>query len=59
MFDIDVIVIDPEKEYEFLAEAVGGRYFSISLSSDHHMNPFDLPILARMKQPKTSCALTH
>ena len=44
MFDIDVIVIDPEREYEFLAEAVGGRYFNISLSSDHHMNPFDLPI---------------
>ncbi len=44
MFDIDVLVIDPEREYEFLAEAVGGRYFNISLSSDHHMNPFDLPI---------------
>ena len=44
MFDIDVLVIDPEKEYEFLAEAVGGRYFNISLSSDHHMNPFDLPM---------------
>ena len=44
MFDIDVIVIDPEREYEFLSEAVGGRYFNISLSSDHHINPFDLPI---------------
>ena len=44
MFDVDVIVIDPEREYEFLAEAVGGRYFNISLSSDHHINPFDLPI---------------
>ncbi|OGI59966.1 conjugal transfer protein TraC [Candidatus Nomurabacteria bacterium RIFCSPHIGHO2_01_FULL_38_19] len=44
MFDIDIIVIDPEREYEFLAETVGGRYFNISLSSDHHMNPFDLPI---------------
>ncbi|MFA6257613.1 MAG: DUF87 domain-containing protein [Candidatus Paceibacterota bacterium] len=44
MFDIDVIVIDPEREYEFLTEAVGGRYFNISLSSDHHLNPFDLPI---------------
>src|SRR3990167_2910094 len=41
MFDIDVIVIDPEKEYEFLSEAVGGRYFNIELSSDHHINPFD------------------
>lgn len=44
MFDVDVIVIDPEREYEFLSEAVGGRYFNISLSSDHHINPFDLPI---------------
>jgi type IV secretory pathway VirB4 component len=44
MFDTDVLVIDPEREYEFLAEAVGGRYFNISLSSDHHLNPFDLPI---------------
>jgi conjugal transfer ATP-binding protein TraC len=44
MFDTDVIVIDPEREYEYLAEAVGGRYFNISLSSDHHINPFDLPI---------------
>lgn len=44
MFDADVIVIDPEREYEYLAEAVGGRYFNISLSSDHHINPFDLPL---------------
>jgi len=44
MFDTDVIVIDPEREYEFLSETVGGRYFNISLSSDHHINPFDLPI---------------
>ena len=44
MFDTDVIVIDPEKEYEYLSDAVGGRYFNISLSSEHHINPFDLPI---------------
>lgn len=44
MFDTDVIVIDPEREYEYLSDAVGGRYFNISLSSDHHINPFDLPI---------------
>lgn len=47
MFDIDVIVIDPEREYEYLAEATGGRYFNISLSSDHHINPFDLPTPAQ------------
>lgn len=44
MFDVEVIVIDPEREYEYLAQAVGGRYFNISLSSEHHINPFDLPI---------------
>ena len=44
MFDTCVIVIDPEREYEYLAEAVGGRYFNISLSSDNHINPFDLPV---------------
>ncbi len=43
MFDTEVIVIDPEREYEYLAEAIGGRYFNISLSSDNHINPFDLP----------------
>jgi conjugal transfer ATP-binding protein TraC len=43
MFDTEVIVIDPEREYEYMAEATGGRYFNISLNSDHHINPFDLP----------------
>jgi type IV secretory pathway VirB4 component len=43
MFDTDVIVIDPEKEYEFLAEATGGKSFSVSLNSNSHINPFDLP----------------
>jgi len=44
MFDTDVIVIDPEREYEYMAEATGGKYFNISLNSEHHINPFDLPI---------------
>ena len=43
MFGTEVIVIDPEREYEYLAETVDGRYFNISLSSHHHINPFDLP----------------
>ncbi|MEK7652759.1 MAG: DUF87 domain-containing protein [Patescibacteria group bacterium] len=43
MFDADVIVIDPEREYEYLAEATNGRYFNISLTSEHNINPFDLP----------------
>ena len=51
MFDIDVLVIDPEREYEFLAEAVGGRYFNISLASEHHINPFDLPFAREDESP--------
>lgn len=45
MFDGDVIVIDPEKEYEYMSQATGGKYFNISLNSEHHINPFDLPIV--------------
>ena len=44
MFDTEVIIIDPEREYEHMAELTGGKYFNISLNSEHHINPFDLPI---------------
>lgn len=44
MFDTEVIVLDPEREYEYMAQATGGKYFNISLNSPHHINPFDLPI---------------
>ncbi|MDB5254100.1 MAG: type secretory pathway VirB4 component-like protein [Parcubacteria group bacterium] len=44
MFDAEVICMDPENEYEYMAEAVGGRHFKISLNSEHHINPFDLPL---------------
>jgi len=44
MQGVDVIIIDPENEYELLADGVGGAFFKIALSSPHHVNPFDLPI---------------
>lgn len=43
MMGTEVIVIDPEMEYEHLAEAVGGTYINISLASESKVNPFDLP----------------
>lgn len=52
MFDTEVIIIDPEREYEYLAEAVGGRVFNLSLNSDHHINPFDLPVAAPDESPE-------
>lgn len=39
----EVIIIDPENEYEKLANAVGGSYIRLSLNSNTRINPFDLP----------------
>ena len=43
MMGTDVIIIDPENEYKHLCETVNGAYIKISLSSESHINPFDLP----------------
>lgn len=43
MWGTDVIVIDPENEYERLSAAVGGSYLNLSLNSNERINPFDLP----------------
>ena len=51
MLGTDVLVIDPENEYENLASAVGGSYFRISLASEHHINPFDLPVVPPDEDP--------
>ncbi|MFH1966741.1 MAG: DUF87 domain-containing protein, partial [Patescibacteria group bacterium] len=51
MQDTEVIIIDPEKEYKYLAETVGGTFVDISISSPHHLNPFDLPIPGQDEKP--------
>ena len=38
-----VLVIDPEDEYKYLSDTVGGTTIKISINSDQHLNPFDLP----------------
>lgn len=38
---IEVLVVDPENEYERLARAVGGSIFRMG-SDEGHINPFDL-----------------
>lgn len=43
MLGVDVIVVDPEREYEELTQTVGGSYLRVSLTSDRRINPFDLP----------------
>lgn len=51
MMGTDVIIIDPENEYQYLTETVGGSYVKISLTSPHHLNPFDLPVPPKGEQP--------
>ncbi len=53
MFGTEVIVIDPEQEYRYLSEAVGGSYLRIAIASDHRINPFDLPELLEDESPET------
>lgn len=43
MMGTDVIIIDPENEYEALSNTVDGTYLRVSLNSDQRINPFDLP----------------
>ena len=43
MVGAEVLIIDPENEYQKLCDAVGGTYIRLSLNSDARINPFDLP----------------
>ncbi len=44
IFGTQVLIIDPEDEYKYLSDTVGGSTVKISINSDQHINPFDLPI---------------
>lgn len=43
MIGADILIIDPENEYQKMCDAVGGSYIRLSLNSDVRINPFDLP----------------
>lgn len=45
MFDTEVIVIDPENEYETLTHALGGEYIRFHFGAATKVNPFDLALL--------------
>jgi conjugal transfer ATP-binding protein TraC len=42
MMGVDVIIIDPEKEFDRLCQAVGGEYISFSQDGAQKLNPFEL-----------------
>lgn len=39
--DADIIIIDPEREYSQLVNAMGGEVINISATSDNHINAMD------------------
>jgi type IV secretory pathway VirB4 component len=43
MFGTEIVILDPENEYQRMCEAVGGAYVRLSLNSPTRINPFDLP----------------
>ena len=51
MLGTEVLVIDPENEYQKLCEAVGGSYIHLSLNSETRINPFDLPRVTDTDDP--------
>ncbi len=42
----DIIIIDPENEYQYFAESLGGNFYKIAVASEDHINPFDFPKVA-------------
>lgn len=42
MLGTEVLIVDPEREYEDLAKAVNGAYISFSQDKGNKMNPFEL-----------------
>ena len=52
MIGTNVIVIDPENEYRYLSETVGGTFIKISLNSHYRINPFDLPKVGEDEDPE-------
>ncbi len=45
MFGADILVIDPENEYERLTLALGGEYIRFRFGANTKLNPFDLSVL--------------
>lgn len=43
MFGTEIVIIDPENEYQKMCDAVGGTYVRLSLNSSTRINPFELP----------------
>jgi len=51
IFGTQVLILDPEDEYKYLGDTVGGSTIKISINSEQHLNPFDLPVPKEGENP--------
>lgn len=54
MFGTEVLIVDPENEYQRLCAAVGGTFIDVSLTSNQKVNPFDLPRVIDPEEANTA-----
>jgi conjugal transfer ATP-binding protein TraC len=59
MFDTEVIVIDPENEYETLTHALGGEYIRFHFGTTTKINPFDIALLHQTKTEEADSELNQ
>ena len=46
----DILILDPEREYTALVNALGGQVIKISADSRHHINPMDINLTAKSSE---------
>lgn len=54
MFGTEIMIIDPENEYQRMCDAVDGAYVRLSLNSTTRINPFDLPKVVDTEEAETA-----
>lgn len=59
MFDTEVLILDPEHEYEDLCQSVGGEYINFSFNSPAKINPFDLSSVYEEGQNELGQKIIH
>lgn len=55
----NILIIDPENEYQYLAESIGGSYFNIAVASEDNINPFELPLVKEEEETNEEVFRNH
>ncbi|MFA5360470.1 MAG: ATP-binding protein, partial [Candidatus Paceibacterota bacterium] len=59
LLGVNVLIIDPENEYQYLAESIGGSYFNIAVASEDNINPFELPPIKEEEETNEEVFRNH